>query len=220
MDLFSFIFHIGVVLAVYNFLWWLIMLFIKLLRGGKASSYLEIYGIKFIRYAFLCDVIYLFIQSFNSGEVGISNFFLSVLILLFYFVGRVQKKQQKINRFNFYFSGGFQNHPLAQKLENRFKIQYEILIIILALGIYLLFFFNPSLASNSIANWFVKNIQGIIDAPVFGFIFKLIGFFFLLSVVLKVINSIMALLVGEVNKPYSNHTEDNDNSFDDYIEEE
>ena len=62
------------------------------------------------------------------------------------------------------------------------------------------------------------------NTPIFGFIFKIIGFFFLLSIILKMLNSINFLINGKKNGDQNMSNDSNsqniesDNHFDDYEE--
>lgn len=219
MDLFSTIFHVGVILAVYNFLWWLIMLIIRLLRGGRARNLFEVYFVRAIRYVFLCDVVFLFSIYLNDGQVVANDVLLSGLILLFYFISRLQNKRDRSSLFTI--NAGGANLPGMEDIMKSFRplfdIRLEVLVIVISFGMYVAFLFHPNMAYNNIANWFLENIQGIIDAPVFGLIFKMIGFFFLLSVVFKMVNSVLAILSGRAVQ--RNFPQDrNDDHFDDYTE--
>lgn len=221
VEIFNFIFRIGVILAVYNFLWWLIMLGIKLLRGGRLQYEFEIYFFKAIRYAFLADVIYLFTVHQSDGFYNLNDFFIAGLIMLLYFIGRIQKKQDKQQ---FFSVRGQMNIPglndMLKQIKPIFNIYLEIAVVALALGLYILFYYEPTWASNTIANWFLDSILNIEDTPVFGFIFKVVGFFFLLSVLSKVFGSIMMVLTGQASRSHDNYyeEEEDDDEFDDYTE--
>ncbi|HZH87364.1 MAG TPA: hypothetical protein VFD77_08605 [Brumimicrobium sp.] len=216
MEVLNFIFRIGVILAVYNFLWWLIMLAISLLRGGRPKQVFEVYLIKAVRYIFLADVILLFSVQQAGDILLLNDLLIAGLILLIYFVGKIQSKQQRQSLFSF---RGQANIPgmgdFMNKLKPAFDLRFEILVVVLALGAFVGFYFAPHLASNVIANWFLESILNIEDTPVFGFIFKVIGFFFLLSVIMKIVGGIMTVLIG--GKPSSQQNNDDDH-FDDYTE--
>ena len=105
-------------------------------------------------------------------------------------------------------------------------------MILVAIGFYLLFVFIPETAFNPITNWFVESIINIADTPVFGFIFKVIGFFFLLRVLFRFIGGILQVLglkspVTFQASPFSeidvdveeeNNKKKDDDDFDDYEE--
>lgn len=182
-------------MAVYNFLWWLIMLGINVLRGRGRKQLLEIYLIKAIRYTFLADVLFLFSLQQEDGQIELNSLLITGLIMLIYFVGKIQKKQE---RQSFFSVRGQANIPgmkdIFEKMKPKFDLRYEALVVVLAIGLFSGFYFKPELASNTISNWFLDNILGIMDAPVFGFIFKVIGFFFLLSVILKIVGGLMTIV--------------------------
>ncbi|WP_159038563.1 hypothetical protein [Brumimicrobium mesophilum] len=225
----NFIFRIGVILAVYNFLWWLIMLGINILRGGRPKQLFDIYFIKTIRYVFLADVIFLFCIKQAGGLILLNDLLLGGLILLIYFLGKIQSKQQRQSLFSV---SGRANLPgmsdILNKIKPAFDIRFEIGVVVLALLVFIGFYFSPQIASNTISNWFLSSILNIEDTPVFGFMFKIVGFFFMLSVLLKITNAIMAILLGKpkqefgddepTNRFENNNNNDDDDHFDDYTE--
>lgn len=218
MDLLIFIFRIGVVLAVYNFLWWLFMIGIKILRGNGEKQVFEVYFIKAVRYLFLVDVIFLFTIEQSGGVLAFNDYLLAGLIMLVYFVGKIQKKQVRNSFFNIRTSTGIgEMNNLFNRIKPIFDLRLEILVVVLAMGLFSVFYFFTEIAYNPIANWLVENIIGIEEAPVFGFIFKVIGFFFLVSVLMKLMQGVMTLLTGGRANKYPNNKRDDD-GFDDYTE--
>ena len=80
-------------------------------------------------------------------------------------------------------------------------------------------FFFPELASNSASLWFHESIVDIQDTPVFGFIFKVIGFFFMLTILIRLFSSFTFLLSGKAfTKATNPESKENDQQFDDYEE--
>lgn len=219
MEVLNYIFNIGVILAVYNFLWWLIKLGIKLLRGSGQKQLFEIYLIKALQYTFLADVLFLFSIHQEKGQIELNSLLISGLILLIYFVGKIQKKQQ---RQSFFSLRGQSNIPgmsdFMEKFKPKFDLRYEAIVVVLAIGLFIGFYFMPNLASNTIANWFLDNILGIMDAPVFGFIFKIIGFFFMLSVIFKIIGGFTNIITGGRHSSNIGNNNDEDDDFDEFTE--
>lgn len=215
MEALDFLFRIGVLLAVYNFLWWLIMLIFNLLRGGSEKHLFEIYLIKFVRYAFLSDVIYLFIVHHSEGNLTFNSFLLSGLILLIYLVGRAQSKQRKQSRF---IIRGNVNIPgvdrMLKQVRPSFDVRFEISVIVITMLLFIGFYSFPYFANNNVSIWFLDTIKGLIAAPIFGFIFKVIGFFFMVSVIFKVVNGFLSILT-----PHRDDRQEEDNDhFDDYTD--
>lgn len=197
------------------------MMALNVLRGGKAKHLAEVYIIKTVRYVFLADVMFLFCKEQAGGQLLVNDLLIAGLILLIYFVGRIQSKQQRQSMFSI---RGRTNIPGMGDVLNRFKpvfdVRLEALVVIVAMGVFFGFYAVPHLATNVISNWFLESILNIEDTPVFGFIFKVIGFFFLMSVILKITNALMTILTGGArNFQDDNQDEDDDDDhFDDYTE--
>ena len=100
-------------------------------------------------------------------------------------------------------------------------MKIELGVIALSIIAFSLFWFFPQYASNPISNWFHESIINIEDTPIFGFVFKVIGFFFLLSLIFKMVNTFTFLLSGGKvgnQPPNNNDTNNNSDKFDDYEE--
>lgn len=102
----------------------------------------------------------------------------------------------------------------------------EIVVISLALLVFASLHFNPHLAENALSNWFYLSILDIEDTVFFGFIFKIIGFFFLLNMLAKMFNGIAFIINGgkpsrNVDDVFNQDVEqknDGLDNFDDYEE--
>ena len=217
MQLLDFIFKLGVLFAVYGFLWAIFDIAIKALSVGRIRSTTEIYVFRFIKYFFLVDVTFLFcFEQSPNGMPELSKFIFAGLILVTYFVGKLQRNKTQSVFMNFAGRG----MPSAQ---NNFNINAEAIIITASMIVFILFWFFPEFAINPIAEWFRIKTVDMEKAPVFGFIFKVVGFFFLLSLIFKMVNTVLFFLNGgRVNHTSSNNTEDNqlgnDDHFDDFEE--
>lgn len=93
-----------------------------------------------------------------------------------------------------------------------FNKRAEIIVIGIALVVFIAFWIFPSLASNGISEWFHDSIMNIEDTPFFGFIFKVIGFFFLLTIFTRMFNAINFLLNGGKSTPRNNNNNNDPNS--------
>lgn len=110
-------------------------------------------------------------------------------------------------------------------VQNNFNLTAEAIIITASIVAFILFWFFPEFAVNPIAEWFREKTIDMEKAPVFGFIFKIVGFFFLLSLIFKMVNTVLFFLNGgkinhssNQNENSNNHQLNNDNHFDDYEE--
>jgi len=218
MQIIELIFQIGVLLAIYGFIWFFINLLISLLTGGRKKTISEVYFTKGVKSIFLVNV--LFLYGLDSGQNGIDwfNMIVSGLILLLYFIGQMQKDQQQAAMMD-RFSG-----MLSVVSKTRFNRKAEVIVVSVAFLVYAFFFFYPEFAKNPIAQWFYQQVTGLEKTPIIGFIFKLIGFFFLLGILLKITNGIMFLISGKPIMNVSgsfktgNSRKENDDDFDDFEE--
>lgn len=213
MDLLNFIFRLGVVFAIFGFLWFLVNLGLAILRGNRPKTLGETYFLKFIRYFFLVDVTVLFCLDNESNFVSLNYIVTAGLILLMYFIGKLQNAQMRNHFFRFQGPPGAEG--FIQQLMPKFNLKAEALVISLSVITFALLIVFPQYAANPISTWFYESIIDIEDTPVFGFIFKVIGFFFVLSIFLKLTNAIMALLAGAA---VGNQNNRDDDGFDDYTE--
>ena len=211
MEFLNFIFRIGVVFAIFGFIWGFIQLGYSLLRG-KNNNIGETYLIKTLKYFFLVDVIFLF--GYESLELNINQLLIIALILLTYFIGKLQNQQEKKQLFKVVASG----LPIPEK---HFNIKAEIAVIIISVTIFITFIFYPQYAENKISVWFHDSIIDIETTPIFGFIFKIIGFIFIVTLFMKLLTSINMMISGKKTVlEQSNNTDQKrkDDDFDDFVE--
>jgi len=204
MEILELTFQLGVFFAIYGFIWFFVDLGFMLLNGGKPRSLVETYFFKGIQYVFLVNVIFLFSIDMNSGSIALANLYPIIFILALYFIGKFQKSQNNVLMLS--------RMGLATST-SKFNSKYEIIIIILSLLVFIGFIFRPDIANNVVAFWFKESILDIESTAIIGFIFKVIGFFFLMSILFKTVNSFQYISESLINK---NQRKDSD--FDDYEE--
>lgn len=204
MEILELTFQLGVFFAIYGFIWFFVDLGFMLLNGGKPRSIVETYFFKGIQYVFLVNVIFLFSIDMNSGNVAIANLYPIIFILALYFIGKFQKNQNNMMMLSRMGLG---------KTTSKFNPKYEIIIIVLSLLVFIGFMFRPDIANNAVAFWFKDSILDIESTAIIGFVFKVIGFFFLIGILFKTVNSFQYISEALFNK---NQRKDSD--FDDYEE--
>ena len=190
--------------AIYGFIWFFVDLGFMLLNGGKPRSLVETYFFKGIQYVFLVNVIFLFSIDMNSGSIALANLYPIIFILALYFIGKFQKSQNNVLMLS--------RMGLATST-SKFNSKYEIIIIILSLLVFIGFIFRPDIANNVVAFWFKESILDIESTAIIGFIFKVIGFFFLMSILFKTVNSFQYISESLFTKKQRK-----DSDFDDYEE--
>jgi hypothetical protein len=175
MELFSFIFRLGVLFAIFGFIWWIIQLGYAILRGGARKSVTEFYVIRFIRYVLLVDVTVMFCLDANQTNLSMQETVIAGLILLTYFIGRLQNAQLRTKMFNFQISG---NMEVMNRFKPIFDFRSEAMVIGFSILTFIFLIIYPEYASNAISLWFYNSIIDIENTAIFGFIFKVVGFFF------------------------------------------
>lgn len=207
MEILGLTFQLGVFFAIYGFIWFFIDLGIKFITSGAVKSELSNYLVKGVKYLFLVNVIFLFSVSDTEAKIELRALVPVMLILFLYFVGKFQKNQNK----NIFLSRmGIQSNAV------QFNSRYEMVLITLSLLVFILFILEPSIAQNNIAKWFKITIIDIETTAIIGFLFKIIGFFFLLDILTKTMNAFQFIIARIVSKAPSK----NKDKFDDFEEVE
>ena len=222
MKLLHLIFSLGVLFAAYNFIWFFIEFILKSFRGLIPATLFETYLIKAVKYYFLANITFGFCLDVSSIEPSYildwQRLMVGGVILLTYLLGKVQKKQEKLQ-----FFGGF-NMPKWTQL---YSLPLEITLLVFLAIELIVFYFSPGLSENALTQWFEATIQSLEATFILGFIFKVVGFFFLIGILMKLLNTINVILSG---RPLfvsmssfsagqgSNQTEEEEQQFSDYEE--
>lgn len=220
MKLLEFIFHLGVLFAAYNFIWFFIELLLKAFRGIQAPSIAETYIIKTIKYLILTNITFVFCIDYARFEptyiVDAQRLLIGGIILLTYLLGKFQKQQEKLQFFAAF--------PMNQQVKP-YSLAIETVLLVAVAAEFVLLYFYPSFSENVLSNWFKSNIKGLEQAFLLGFIFKVVGVFFLVGIFMKLSNAIGVLISG---KPWfvssaqfsrqNNASQDATDSFTDYEE--
>ena len=207
MEILGLTFQLGVFFAIYGFIWFFIDLGIKIFTSGSVKSELSNYIIKGVKYLFLVNVIFLFSVSENNSTIDSKSLIPIIVILFLYFVGKFQKNQNK---------NVFLSRMGVQAQASQFNARYEIVLISLSLMVFIFFVFEPSFAQNNIALWFKVTIIDIETMAIIGFIFKIVGFFFLVDILTKTMNAFQFITAKIVSSKPSK----NQDQFDDFEEVE
>lgn len=215
MDLIRLVFQLGVLFAIYSFIWFFIDLGLALLVAGRNRALPEIYLIKAVKYLFLVNVTFLFALEKNN-TLSVIGVIPSATVLVVYFLGKFQQKQRQAQVLSQFGGKGF-------GLGLDFDRRYEIGVIALAVMLFILLLTFPEYAENNIATWFRQSIIDIEKTVIIGFIFKVIGFFFLLGMLLKMVNAFNYLISGRPLVDFQTYmggktTKNTKDDFDDYEE--
>lgn len=217
MRFLEFAFRLGVIFAIFGFIWGFFQILLSLFRAGRPKTIVEEYLLKFAKYFFLVDVTFLFcLQRESDHLLMLDQVILTALILVLYFIGKLQNQQNRLNLVQF--AGG--RFPGAADL---FSLPAEIAAIVFSMLLFAFFIYFPDYANNPISNWFYKSILDIEETFFFGTIFQIIGFFVLLGILLKLLNGLVFLITGNpimsVKSQFNDGSAKKDkDSFDDFEE--
>lgn len=216
LELINLIFRLGVLFAIYGFLWFFIDMGLKILLGSRKRSLGEVYVIKTIKYLFLVNVTFLFcLQQLNEPEYHVNYMHVapSFVVLMVYFLGKLQQNEQRIQLMSS-FTRGMKDVP--------FNRRWEISLIVLSALTFVGLVSYPQFSENAIAKWFQRSIIDIEETVIIGFIFKIIGFFFLIGLFFKMLNALNFIVSGKpmvnVWNGFGSKKASNEDSFDDYEE--
>ena len=216
VELLDFIFRLGVIFAIYGFLWGIFELVFKIVSGTRQRSQMESYVIRGIKYILLALVTFVFCyqKDVNDSMNSTTQLILGGIVLLTYFIGKLQNQQNK-NQMQRVMGMMMPNQGISHAFNNK----AEILIIAIAMGVFGMLILFPNYAYNDISKWFVASILDIENTAIIGFIFKVIGFFFLLNLLSKFMQGISFILGrNQLNNNTNNRNSQSDDQFDDYEE--
>lgn len=210
MEFLALIFRLGVVIAIFSFIWGLIKMGIAILRAGLPLPYPITIALKTVQYLLLAEVTILFCESDQGNDFG--QTVTTGLILLMYFIGKMQNMQLKFAMIQI--QGNRFNTP------SKLNMKVETGVVVLAMGFFGFLIYQPTIASNQLSIWFHDSIKAIEITPIFGFIFQIVGFFFTLTMIMRMVNALSMILAGKAfgnsNQDVSNN--DQNQPFDDYEE--
>ena len=215
MELITLLFRLGVLFAIYGFIWFFVDSFIRLITAGSQRNKIEYYLIKSAKYLFLVNVLVLFCLNKTKTEITFINIAPTLSIFCIYLIGRLQNDERK-SMIQLSFFGKERNKSGAKSNFNR---RNEIMLIIGALIAFVVLAFNADYAKNNIAEWFYRSIIDIEQTAIIGYIFKFIGVIFLISMIFKMIGAISYILNGgPMIDAKSRIKNKKDDEFDDYEE--
>lgn len=198
-------------MAIFSFIWGLIRFGLTILRGGLPLPYPVALALKLVQYFLIADITILFCE-YKSDTLEL-DLILSGLILVMYFIGKTQNLRSRFMVIQ------VQSRGLTPQVYKP-KMALEFGVIGLSLALFIFLAINPTYAINPASSWFYRNIIEIEKAPIFGFIFQVVGFFFTVNILFRMISSFTMLLSGKAfEKPEDNGNDlPNDDHFDEYEE--
>ena len=201
MEIFNYIFFLGIIFIVFSIIWFFIALLPKYVLGNKDNNVQNAilnYIIKAAQFYFLASLTAIkaidFIQKENiDPNQGPLYIIIGGIVLYLYLAGKIERSKMMFQ---------FRSNLGGVNSQNNDK--YVPHLVGLTLIFYAISFNYPMLIDNSINQWFLESINDFYDTIIIGWIIGCIGFFFLVNMIFKGINAtgflfqtIIALLTGK-----------------------
>jgi hypothetical protein len=212
MEIFKFIFYLGIIYTIFGLLWGLVTFLYRAVRGnqtGVEKTLLQAAGYYFLASLTAMNVF----KPFNVTERDSSSYAFMVLggiVLYFYLVSKLHKKRNVLSTINGRFSAP------DEKTNN--TVQWILIVMTLLLyGTTLLY---PQIADMQIHSWFYAKIVAIYDTVILNFIFGVVGAVFLIQVLIQGMSAsgkILDVMSGgskKANRSTSHYSDSN--QFDEY----
>lgn len=195
MEILQFIFLLGINIVIFEFIWGVLNLFVSMFLGGVKIKYPQIdYVLRIIKYFLLVAVTARFVFLTAESEVLIhspkSKMIISSIVLGLYLIGKLQKREM-FARFSMI------NNQTLKGFVTYFDPKVERILVIGSLLLFIGFLMYPEVVNRPVINWFTQSIIDLSSAFFFGFIFKVIAFFFIISIFNRGANIIGLLIQGK-----------------------
>ena len=207
MSIFKLIFFYGVVITIFNVIWFFIEWLIKLLVSNP-ENYTKINsGVKVVSISILSLLLAhesnLFTQNpdINENHQWLLKL-VGAFVLYIYIVGKSEKKIPRI----------FAN---VNQMNLTSTSNYPKWLPYVGLVLYVAGLFLTSISDNGLTNWFHGHIFDIYNTFFLKLIFGVIAFFFMLNIISKAFGS-FSKIGQKPNTNGANQNERNEDDFDDY----
>ncbi len=196
MSIFKFIFYLGIISVVLNWLWgvfsWAVSVLLKAIgvREGDSCFLMRLVG-----YILLVSISALLtihsIENFSTGNQILYSI-IGAMVVYMNVAGSLNRKRMiaKIK--------GAQTKLISEKNEK--------FIVLLAMILFVVILYYPMIAENDVTALFQKAIEDIYDIPVINWIIAIGAFFFMIRMILNGVALTMNILFGkpENPKPFGN----------------
>ncbi|WP_027421186.1 hypothetical protein [Crocinitomix catalasitica] len=193
MEILNFIFLLGINFSIFGFIWGVIILGTKLLRGPvREKRQTQDYIIRIVKYFLLVSVTANFVVvnkgSDLDGNVAVSHMVIGTIVLALYLLGKLQNRAMMSQ---------LAQNPMLARFTNQIDPKVERFLLLGSVVYFVICLMVPAMVDNFIVNWFSGAILSIYNAVIIGWIFKIIGFFFLVNILLRASNVIGNILTGQ-----------------------
>jgi hypothetical protein len=192
MSIINFIIHLGIIFVIFGFIWGIFNYIISMFTSGSQKSNQSEYIAQIIKNIFLVGVTANFVSI--TGEHYISSPTFRIIISSFILGLYLLEKMQNRNKYAQFSNLG---NGALKGLSTSFELKQERFLLIGSIVLFVFCLFFPMVVNNGVINWFNSAIEGLNDTFLIGFIFKIIAFFSVMSLVMRGSNIIGKLVTGQ-----------------------
>ena len=157
-------------------------------QGNQGASYI----FRIIKYFLLVSVTANFIvvneELMINQRVDTMHLVVGSIVMGLYLLGKLQNRAMMSQ---------LSQNPMFSKFIPSIDPKVERFLLIGSLAYFVACLLYPQMVNNGVVNWFTDAIINIYDTPIIGWIFSIIAFFFLISIILRAANVIGRLLNGQ-----------------------
>lgn len=193
MEVLKFIFVLGINFSIFGFIWGIIMFIIRSLGDrSKPQNETFTYVFRIIKYFLLVSVTANYIAVYQTGQPGqqvdVMHIVIGSMVLGLYLLGKFQNRAV-LNQ--------FAQNPMFARFMPKVDPKVEVFLLFGSVAYFVACLIVPTMVDNGLINWFTETINSIYEAPIIGWIFSIIAFFFLISILMRGANVIGRILNGQ-----------------------
>lgn len=191
MEILKFIFLLGINFSIFGFIWGLIMIVLRVIRPQAQQAQAEVYVLRIVKYFLLVSVTanYILTYQADGGGSQVTQIVVGTITLALYLLGKLQNRSMISQVAKSAMFGRFYAPPLDIKVE-RFLLLGSVVYFVACLLL-------PWMVDNGLIVSFTDAVISIYEAAIIGWIFRIIAFFFLITIILRAANVIGRLLNGQ-----------------------
>jgi len=192
MSIINFIIHLGIIFVIFAFIWGVFKYLLSMITSTNQKSNQSEYISQIIKNVFLVAVTASFVSS--TGEHYISSTGFRIVISSFILGLYLLDKMQNRNKYAQFSKLG---NGVLNGLASSFEPKQERLFLVGSILLFIVCLIFPMLVNNSLINWFNIAIESLNDTFLIGFVFKVLAFFSVVTLVMRGANIIGKLISGE-----------------------
>ena len=192
MSIVSFIIHLGIIFVIFGFIWGVFNYIISMFTNGTQKSNQSEYIAQIIKNVFLVGVTANFVSSTSENYISspIFRIVISSFILGLYLLEKMQNRNKYAQFSNL-------GNGVLKGLSTSFEPKQERFLLIGSIVLFVLCLSFPIVVNNGVINWFNSAIESLNNTFLIGFVFKVIAFFSVVTLVMRGSNIIGKLVTGQ-----------------------